>query len=324
MRDTDVLIVGGGPAGASCARQLRRRGIDCLILDRVSFPRLKLCAGWITPEVVRDLEMDTAAYPHGFLTFETTIVHLYGLTFRLKAPQHSIRRIEFDDWLLQRSGAEVITHNVRTVQFDGERYLIDGAFRAKYLVGAGGTRCPVFRSLFRTANPRAKTLQVVALELEFPHRWQDGDCHLWFFQRGLPGYAWYVPKAGGNLNIGIGAMATRLGERGDDIKRHWEPFLKTLHKRRLIDSQSLAPSGYSYYLRSDVDTTRLGNAFVVGDSAGLATRDMCEGIGPAIRSGMAAADAIASGGPYTLASVPSTSLNPGMMARYLEHRFCAA
>lgn len=324
MRDTEVLIVGGGPAGASCAWRLRQRGIDCLVLDRARFPRLKLCAGWITPEAVADLDLNISTYPHSFLTFSTTVVHLYGMTFRLRAPQHSIRRIEFDNWLLQRSGAPIVNHNAREIRLENGVYIVDDQFRAKYLVGAGGTRCPVYRNLFRQSNPRAKELQVVALELEFPFAWSDGDCHLWFFQRGLLGYAWYVPKGNGYLNIGIGGMARRLSDSGDDIKRHWKPFVETLHKRRLIDTTELEPGGYSYYLRADVDTQRLGNAFVIGDSAGLATRDMCEGIGPAIRSGMSAADTIATGSDFVLDGIARTSLKPGMMARFLEHRFCGA
>lgn len=68
MTKKDVIIVGGGPAGSSCAWQLRRRGVDCLILDKAVFPRPKLCGGWITPELIADLEMDIAAYPHRFLT----------------------------------------------------------------------------------------------------------------------------------------------------------------------------------------------------------------------------------------------------------------
>lgn len=324
MRDTEVLIIGGGPAGSSCAWQLRQHGIDCLVLDRAAFPRLKLCAGWITPEVVDDLGMDIATYPHSFLTFATTIVHLYGLTFRLKTPQHSIRRVEFDNWLLQRSGAPVVTHNARDIQKDDDGYIVDGQFRAKYLVGAGGTRCPVFRTFFREANPRAKELQVVALELEFPYAWRDGDCHLWFFQRALPGYAWYVPKADGHLNIGIGGMAKQLVGKGTDIKSHWVPFVETLRKRGLIDARDLDPGGYSYYLRAHVDTQRLASAFIIGDAAGLATRDMCEGIGPAIRSGLRAADAIASGEAYVLDSVARMSLHQPLIARFLERRFCSA
>jgi flavin-dependent dehydrogenase len=51
----DVIIVGGGPAGSSCAWSLKRQGVDCLVLDKEPFPRGKPCAGWITPEVVEDL-----------------------------------------------------------------------------------------------------------------------------------------------------------------------------------------------------------------------------------------------------------------------------
>ncbi|GAB4357289.1 MAG: geranylgeranyl reductase family protein [Gammaproteobacteria bacterium] len=322
MITTEVIIVGGGPAGSSCAARLREHGVDCLVLDREPFPRLKLCAGWITPEVVRDLRMDPAHYPHSFLTFETTVVHLYGLTFRLKAPQHSIRRIEFDNWLLERAGVPVEVHDVRRIEHTGGYYQIDDRFRARYLVGAGGTRCPVFRHLFREHNPRAKRLQALALETEFPCHWEDGDCHLWFFRRGLPGYSWYVPKANGYLNIGIGGIAEQLKQRHDDIKSHWQPFLKTLKRKGLLRSDPPPPGGYSYYLRASVDTARVGNAFVIGDAAGLATRDLCEGIGPAIRSGYAAADSIALGQEYDLSSISRLSLENNPMGRFLEKRFC--
>ena len=107
MTKFDAIVVGGGPAGSSCAWQLRRRGVKTLILEKAAFPRLKLCAGWITPEVMVDLEMDLATYPYRFLTFDVTQIHLYGLTFKQRSPQHSIRRYEFDDWLLRRSGTPV-------------------------------------------------------------------------------------------------------------------------------------------------------------------------------------------------------------------------
>ena len=55
MQQFDAIIVGGGPAGSSCASELVRAGMDVVVLDREAFPRSKLCAGWITPDVVRDL-----------------------------------------------------------------------------------------------------------------------------------------------------------------------------------------------------------------------------------------------------------------------------
>src|SRR5690606_2354850 len=58
----DVLIVGGGPAGSSCARALVRAGLDVLVLDKSEFPRDKVCAGWITPQVVQELGVDLEDY----------------------------------------------------------------------------------------------------------------------------------------------------------------------------------------------------------------------------------------------------------------------
>jgi menaquinone-9 beta-reductase len=45
----DALIVGGGPAGSTCAWQLRQAGLDVVVIDKTRFPRDKVCAGWITP-----------------------------------------------------------------------------------------------------------------------------------------------------------------------------------------------------------------------------------------------------------------------------------
>jgi len=299
MRDVDVLVVGGGPAGSSAAWRLKAAGADVVVLDRDAFPRLKLCAGWITPEVVRDLEMDPARYPHRFLTFPRMRMRFWGVRIPVPCVQHSIRRFEFDAWLLERAGAEVVRHNVREIRRDGAHFVVDGQWRARYLIGAGGTSCPVYRTLFRDANPRARELQIVALEHEFEYDWQDGDCHLWFFDRGLPGYSWYVPKQNGWVNIGVGALAQRVKARGQDMHQHWEHLLTVLG-RKLVRGARPEPEGYSYYLRGAVQVVRSGNAFITGDAAGLATRDMGEGIGPAVRSGLRAADSILKGAEYRL------------------------
>lgn len=317
MRTCDVLIVGGGPAGSSAARQLKRAGADVLVLDKERFPRLKLCAGWITPDVVSDLELDIAAYPHRFLTFERMHIHVKGLHLPVRCVQHSIRRVEFDAWLLERSGAPVLQHTVRNIREEGGAYIVDEAFRCRYLIGAGGTRCPVYRTLFRELNPRASELQTVTLEHEIEYDWRERDCHLWFFEHGLPGYAWYVPKQNGWLNVGIGGMAERLKEGGRSIHEHWALFTRMLGGR-LARGAHYDPAGYSYYLRGRVDVVRRGNAFIAGDAAGLATRDMAEGIGPAVRSGIRAAEAILHGRDYRLDDVTGASLGGGFASRLLD------
>jgi flavin-dependent dehydrogenase len=81
------------------------------------------------------------------------------------------------------------------------------------------------------------------------------------------------------------------------------------------------PPGYSYYVRGPLDSARIGNAFLIGDAAGLATRDLCEGIGPAIRSGQLAADSILSGVPYDLHEVSASSLGGGFVSRWMDWAF---
>ncbi len=317
MRNVEVIVVGGGPAGSAAARCLKAAGADVLVLDKERFPRHKLCAGWITPQVAQDVDLPSGAYPHGFLSFKRLHVHSRFLHLKLSCVQHSIRRFEFDAWLLERSGAEVVQHHVKEIAADSDGYLIDGAFRCRFIIGAAGTSCPVRRSLFGAALPRARALQTATLELEFPYEWRDPDCHLWFFEQGLPGYSWYVPKAQGWLNVGVGGMAARLTERGESIRVHWGHLAAKLEKKFGIRPPQ-EPSGYSYYLRGSVEGLRSGNAFLAGDSAHLATRDLCEGIGPAIRSGQRAATAILRAEPYALDQVSGSSLGGGLVSRWMN------
>jgi len=318
MPDFDVVIVGGGPAGSECARKLVAAGKQVAVLDRATFPRTKLCAGWVTPEVIRDLDFDITSYPHRFSTFDAIIVHLKGLTFKYKTVQHSIRRYEFDDFLLKRSGAEIIHHHVRNIEREADSFLIDGQFRCRFVVGAGGTRCPIYKALFRDLNPRAKELQIATYEHEFAYDWADPRCHLWFFERDLPGYAWYVPKQDGFLNCGVGGMAMRLKDRDQDIKEHWQHFVDMLARESLVTDYDFKPTGYSYYLRGGAAVVAQGGAFVVGDAIGLATRDMGEGIGPAVQSGQRAATAILTGVEYSLTGIAAHSILHDLRCRATE------
>src|SRR5215510_3057614 len=189
MIEAPVLIVGGGPAGSSCAWSLGQRRIDSIVLDAESFPRTKLCAGWITPQVLEALHIDADAYPRGIVRLEKLHVEYFAREAPwirdVASAQYSIRRYEFDDWLLKRSGASVFQHAVRRIERDGDLFVVDGQFRAKYLVGAGGTSCPVFRTLFKAANPRSREYQVAAIEEEFEYAGALGDCQLWLGEHGL-------------------------------------------------------------------------------------------------------------------------------------------
>lgn len=309
MIETRVLIVGGGPGGSACAWRLKQHQIDCIILDQAEFPRFKPCAGWITPEVVRDLGLQPGRYPHGFTTFTATRMQINGLSLRVPTRQHAIRRVEFDHWMLRRSEAPFYQHSVKTIRQEDGAYLIDDRFRAQYLVGAGGTYCPVYRGLFKAGSPRTRADLIAAQEEEFPYEMADRDCWLWFW-KGLPGYAWVVPKANGYVNVGVGAWAESMKAGGASLKDHWERLLEEVDRLGLVKNHAYQPSAHSYYLRQRLPAIREGNAFIIGDAAGMATLDMGEGIGPAIRSGLRAADAIATGRPYSLEGIGKYSQGP--------------
>ncbi len=318
MIEQRVIIVGGGPAGSACAWELKKQGVSSLVLDKEEFPRTKLCAGWITPKVVRDLRLREDGYPHGMIKFERLHFRFYGRRLPVRTTQYSIRRYELDAWLLERSGAEVRQHTVRKIERDGSGFVIDGQFRCEILVGAGGTSCPVHRALFAEEHKRPAASRIVAQELEFAYPYSDPNCYLWFFDNNLPGYSWYVPKGNGYINIGIGGVQETLESRGDSIKKQWSLFLDQLRGLKLIDANDVVPHGHTYFLRGPVQRVSDRNVYLIGDAVGLATRDMGEGIGPAVESGMRAARSILSGERYTLSGVTTWSISElfrGMFSR---------
>ena len=308
LKAFDATVVGAGPAGTACARELARLGVKSVLLDKAEFPRQKLCAGWITPDLLSDLGFSPSDYPYGITRFDRINFHANRVKIPVRTRQYSIRRYEFDHWLLSRIKTPFYQHTVRRIREENGFFDIDGRFRSRYIIGAGGTNCPVYRQFFKKKIPRREKSLIVTMEKEYRTRFSDEQCHLWFFINNLPGYAWYVPKQNGYLNIGIGGKAYRMNKRGDSIQLHFKAFLDLLEQKGMIESRPDRARGYSYYLRHPDIRTRIGNALIIGDAAGIATKDMGEGIGPAVKSGILAAQSIALNRPFTLAPVSRFSL----------------
>ncbi len=317
MTDTDVLIVGAGPAGASCAGELKRQNVDFILLDKQIFPRNKVCAGWITPDVFRALSLSPEDYPYGLKEFHVFVVHLKKRTYHLRVKQYVIRRLEFDRFLLEHNDLTSVLHEVRNIEKKNGYFIIDNRYRSKYLVGAGGSYDPVERVFFREDHFPGEDLQVAAIEEEFSYPVTDDHCRLWFMQEGLPGYAWYVPKADGYLNVGIGGYSSRMRKSGITIKQQWQRFTDLLVREGLVKNHVFHGKGYTYRTRRKQLSLQKGNVLVVGDAAGLATRDMGEGIGPAIESGMAAARAVATGKTLSARAVRRNSFSHWQVAGQL-------
>ena len=317
IKDYDVIIVGGGPAGSSAARKLVRGGKKVLVLDKYSFPRLKLCAGWITPETVRDLELDFSRYPGSVKKYNKLHFYIKGIHIPLPTTQYSIRRYELDEFLLNRSGADFEQHKVRKIITHNGKFVIDDLYECDFLIGAGGTNCPVYHTFFKNINPRAYDDEITTIEEEFPYDWQDPECRLWFMENKLTGYSWYVPKENGFLNVGIGGTLSGMKKNGTTIRKHWELFTAKLYEKKLVKDYEFHARGYSYFLRKQVNTVRQGNALIVGDAVGLATLDMGEGIGPSVKSGLLAAESILNGSDYSVNSIPKYSI-PGIIFPFLR------
>ena len=149
------------------------------------------------------------------------------------------------------------------------------------------TICPVRKSLF-PENRRAE-LQIVTLKKEFDYPKRQDICHLYFFYRGLKGYAWYVPKSGEVVNIG--GKSRYFKRSRTNIHDHLNEFLSRLVREGRLDestASNLKYSGHPYYLFSYHGEIHKDRCLLVGDSAGLATVDLGEGIGPATEIGLRA------------------------------------
>jgi flavin-dependent dehydrogenase len=271
---------------------------------------------------MRDLDITAGDYPHPILKLDIR-THVFGLPLALKwfptpGPDFSIRRVEFDAWLLARSGAEVVEHEVKSATREGDRFIIDGAYSCKYLVGAGGTMCPVRRALF--PEGRMKSRQIVTLEREFEYPARGELCHLYFFRRGLAGYSWIVPKGNGFVNIGLGGKARYFRKSGSKIHDHFRAFIADLVREKKLDAataENLQETGHPYFLFTGGGEVKRDNCFLIGDSAGLASVDLGEGIGPAVESGLLAAKEILGTGAYSNQAITTLSFG-GVMGRLMR------
>jgi geranylgeranyl reductase family protein len=305
MRSCDVLIVGGGPAGSSCARVLAGAGADVVVLDRARFPRDKLCAGWLTPPVFDALALTPAEYAATGAVlqeidgFATGVIGRPLLETRYgRVVSYGIRRCEFDAFLLRRSGANVRENTaVSGLRRVADGWIVNEGFRAPVLVGAGGHFCPVAGHLGRTARPH--TL-VVAQETEFLLRDSarcrvSGEVPELFFCRDLDGYGWCFRK-GNYLNAGIGRRMTR------GFLAHVRAFRTFLEETERIEREPAASwRGHAYVLAGGATRTPVDDrVLLAGDAAGLAVAESGEGIRTAIESGIAAAEVLlAAKGRYT-------------------------
>lgn len=306
MLTCDVLIVGAGPAGSSCAWALGRAGMDVLVVDKSVFPRDKVCAGWITPPVLEALEIAPDEYGRGRACQPITAFRIG----RIGGPEvyvdygrpvsYGIRRSEFDQYLLERCGARSsLGKAVRTIRRTGEAWVVDDRFRAPMLVAAGGHFCPVARVLAGEADRRAPVVVAQAIEFPLDDR-QKTACRVEahvpeiYFCDDFAGYGWCFRK-NDLLNVGLGRHDRRR------LPEHVARFYDWLKLRgRIPDDSPSKFRGHAYYVHGHSPRRLLDDGLLaIGDAAGLAYAQSGEGIRPAVESGLMAARVIvAAAGDY--------------------------
>jgi menaquinone-9 beta-reductase len=304
----DVVIVGGGPAGSTCARALTRAGVDVVILDKAVFPRDKTCAGWITPAVVDAVDLPIDEYRDGRVfqpisAFRTSRIGSTPATSRPhvhtqfdRTVSYGIRRCEFDHFLLQRSGArvragEALTSLRRDGDGRGGRWIVNESIVAPLVIGAGGHFCPVARHVSDIREGPAIEPIVAAQEIEValtPAQAAacrvDADTPELYLCDDLEGYGWCFRK-GPVLNVGLGRQDTH------QLARHVRDFVAALISWGRIPSD--LPwhwKGHAYLLRGESRRPEVDDGvMLIGDAAGLAYARSGEGIRPAVESGLLAA-----------------------------------
>ncbi len=307
----DVLIVGGGPAGSSCARALRQAGMDVLVLDKNNFPRDKVCAGWVTPPVFETLQISPVDYAREHVLQPITGFQLGligGRTLATDYPavvSYGIRRCEFDHYLLQRTGARLaLGETVTAISRSNDGWLINNRIETPLLIGAGGHFCPVARYLGADVGSREPA--VTAREIEFQmSAAQQQQCRVaphrpeLYFCGDLQGYGWVFRK-GDYLNVGLGRENPRR------LTEHSANFIARLKSSGMIPvdiPDTLKGHAYLLYAhgrRKLYDDSVL----LIGDAAGLAYAHSGEGIRPAVESGLlAAATVLAAEGNYAAAKL---------------------
>jgi geranylgeranyl reductase family protein len=307
---TDVLVVGAGPAGASAAAWAARSGADVVLADAAVFPRDKTCGDGLTPRAIAELDqLGLGDWVRSYGRNRGLRAAGFGQELLLpwpggSLPDHGgavprteldarIRQVALDDGALPMEGARAVD-----VQRDGDR--VSGVvFRrpdgttssvsCRRLVVADGARSPLGRVLGREWH-RDTAYGVAARGYVSSGRSDDEWISSHLELRGadgelLSGYGWVFPLGGGEVNIGVGTLATARRPAGVQLKALLDVYVGQRRAEWLVEGDVRAPASALLPMGGAVSGVAGRNWALVGDAAGCVNPLNGEGIDYGLETG---------------------------------------
>ena len=285
----DVIIVGGGPAGATAAFYLGQAGRRVLVLEKEFLPRYKPCGGAVSTRVLEQFpfsfepviqsKVNAITYALGE---KLVTIPVLGSSLRM------VMREQFDAYLLGHVQAEVRQGaRVRSVEESPESVRVETAtgerIEADYLVAADGANSIIAHAL--RLRQKKKLAGAIEIEAYVPNETllRFAENPIFIFGEIGTGYIWIFPKAD-HLSIGIGGLKPKPGEL--------QSVLEHVMQRFGIPIQRQAGHGHPVPIYGQGEPLNTHRSLLVGDAAGLVDPFTGEGIRFAIKSGRLAAQAI--------------------------------
>jgi geranylgeranyl reductase family protein len=288
----DCIIIGAGPAGATAAYHLAKKGRSVIVFDRASLPRYKPCGGGVSPAIKQWFDFDlTPAIDNTIdkVRYTWKLDDPVEADLSMLEPMWMVKRDRFDHFLCQQAqqqGAQIEDNTeVTAIAFQSEHWDVTtskGTYQAKYLIAADGVRG-------KTAQWLGFLLPESGLgaTLEVRTPVSANRQHIASFDFGAikNGYIWNFPKADG-YTISAGCFKGKI--KPEELKK--QIFNYALASN--IDVSNAQYYEYPLSVWTEKHPLHTRQAVVVGEAAGIADPLIGEGIRPAILTGVRAAEAI--------------------------------